>query len=95
MDSLRDSLIKMKEPKLEHKLESPPNINSPSQNPAPTQQIPSAPKTPPTSPEKPLNTQIPVLTSLSPQNLQKALQPDLQSQGIQVTYINAAYQEVN
>lgn len=66
----------------------------PSQNPALSpQQIPLHPRTPPTSPENPLNTQLPILTSLSLQ--QRAPQAALQFWGTEVTHVNNKIQEVN
>lgn len=49
------------------------------------------PKTP-ASPEETLNNQLPVFTSLSLQELQKALSPDLQDWGIRVICVNAECQ---
>ena len=72
-----------------------PDLNTP-QNPAPSrQQISLDPKTTPTSPENPLNTKLPILTFLSFQDLQQALQADLQTWGIQVTHVDIKSQEVN
>lgn len=82
MSSLRDSLNKIKEQKLdlEQKLKFTSNINFLFLNPASTpQQIPLAFKTIPTSPENPLNTRLPVLTYISLQYLQEALWPDFQA----------------
>lgn len=60
-----------------------------SQSPTPSPQpILLDPKTSPVSPENPLNTQLPALTSFRLQDLQRALWLDLQAQGVQVTYVN-------
>lgn len=46
-------------------------------------------------PRKSLKHQLPVSASLSLQDLQRALQPNLYTQGIHVTHVNAKSQEVN
>ena len=71
-----------------------PGPNTPTQDLAPQpppQPVPLGPRTP-TSPK---GIQLPVLTSLTVEDLQGALRPDLQARGIQVTCVNAENQEIN